>query len=51
MADKVFDDYQGVSIRINGECYTYIGETLDPIDTDPSEIQGVYASCLECVKF
>jgi len=48
MADKILNDYQGESIRINGVCYGYGGETTTIPNTDPSEIQGSYASCLAC---
>ena len=48
MAKKIFEEYQGESIRIGGVCYAFIGETIAPINTDPSEVQGAYASCLEC---
>jgi len=48
MADKILQDYQGLSIKINGECYLFVGETLAPVDTDPSEVGGTFDSCLEC---
>jgi len=48
MANKVLNDYQGESIRINGVCYGYVGETLLAVDTQPGDIQGAYASCLQC---
>jgi len=48
MEDKILQQYQGPSIKINGECYLFVGETTAPVDTDPSEIGGTYDSCLEC---
>jgi len=48
MANKIFDDYQGASIKINDVCYKFIGETTQPFNTDPSVIGGTYDSCLEC---
>jgi len=48
MADKIFDDYHGPSIKINGVCYKYIGETTSSKNAEPSEIGGTYDFCLEC---
>jgi len=48
MANKIFDDYQGPSIKINGVCYKFIGETTEPFDSNPSEIEGEFDSCLAC---
>jgi len=48
MANKIFDDYQGASIKINGVCYKWIGETVKPINSYPIEIEEVFDSCLEC---
>jgi hypothetical protein len=49
MPEKIFQDYQGVSIKIDGVCYNFDGETTAPVNATPSEIGGVYDSCLECV--
>jgi hypothetical protein len=49
MALKVFDNYQGNSIKINGVCYKFVGETTSSVNTLPSEIGGAYDNCLECV--
>jgi len=48
MDDKILQEYQGPSIKINGECYLFVGETTAPVDTDPSEVGGTFSSCLEC---
>jgi len=48
MADKIFDDYHGPSIKINGVCYKWIGETTASKNAEPSDIGGFYDSCLEC---
>jgi hypothetical protein len=45
---KIFNNYQGESIRINGECYKFNGETVKVANSDPSEIEETYASCLAC---
>jgi len=48
VANRIFNDFQGISIRVDGECYKFIGDTVSPPNTDPSEITGTFASCLEC---
>ena len=48
MADKIFNDYQGASIKIGGVCYKFDGETTSAVNADPSEVESVYASCLAC---
>jgi hypothetical protein len=48
MANKILDDYQGGSIKINGVCYKFIGETTSSVNTIPSELGGIYDNCLEC---
>jgi hypothetical protein len=45
---KVFKNYQGQSIRINGQCYNFIGDVTDPVNTSPNDIEGAFGSCLEC---
>jgi hypothetical protein len=44
----ILNDYQGESIKINGVCYKFIGETTSSVNTTPDELGGTYASCLEC---
>ena len=48
MADKIFDNYQGPTIRIGGICYTFLQETTSAVNAIPSEIEETFASCLEC---
>ena len=48
MTNKVFVEFQGNTIRIGGDCYTFTGETTASSNATPSEIDGTYASCLEC---
>jgi hypothetical protein len=48
MANKVLKDYQGQTIKIDGVCYQYGGSTPLAVDTLPTEIGGVFESCLEC---
>jgi hypothetical protein len=48
MADKIFNDFQGNTIKIDGVCYTFVGETTSVTNSDPSEIDAIYASCLAC---
>jgi len=48
LVSKIFKEFQGQTIRINGVCYTYTGETLDTPNSDPSEIESTFGSCLEC---
>jgi len=48
MANRIFDDYQGASVKINGICYKFIGETTRPFDSHPSEIEGTFDTCLAC---
>jgi len=46
--EKIFDDYQGASIKIGGVCYKWIGETTSSVNSSPSEIEEVFDNCLEC---
>jgi len=48
MSSKVFDDYQGSSIKIDGQCYKFSGETTKPRNAFPFEIEGTFDSCLAC---
>jgi len=48
MVNRIFDDYQGPSIKINGVCYKWAGETTEPFNSHPSEIEGTFDTCLEC---
>ena len=48
MASKIFQNYQGSTIRIDGVCYTFLQETVSSINADPNEIQETFDSCLEC---
>jgi len=48
MSVKIFQDYQGASVKIDGQCYLFVEETTEAINADPSEIGGVFDSCLEC---
>jgi len=48
MAMKVFKEYQGVSVKIDGICYNYIGEVTEAVNTYPFEIEGTFDSCLAC---
>jgi hypothetical protein len=48
MANKIFKDYQGESVKINGVCYKFFQETTANVNTSPNDIEGVFASCLEC---
>jgi len=48
MANRIFDDYQGPSVKVNGVCYKFIGETTSSVNSYPTQIQGTFDSCLEC---
>jgi hypothetical protein len=48
MSDKIFKNYQGESIRINGVCYKYGGETTATVNTSPNDIEATFGSCLAC---
>jgi len=48
MSVKIFQDYQGSSVKIDGQCYIFVEETTEAINADPSEIGGIYDSCLQC---
>jgi len=48
MSVKIFQNYQGFSVKIDGQCYIFVEETTESINADPSEIGGTYDSCLEC---
>ena len=48
MEDKIFNEFQGNTIRVGGTCYTFVGETTSSVNTSENEIDGTYASCLEC---
>jgi hypothetical protein len=48
MANKIFNDFQGNTVKIDGVCYTFIGETTSGVNATPSEVGGVFPSCLEC---
>jgi len=50
MADKILREFQGAVIQIDGVCYEHIGKTTDPVNTDPSEVQGVYPDCTTCLQ-
>jgi hypothetical protein len=48
MANKIFNDFQGNTVKIDGVCYTFIGETTSGVNATPSEVGGAFSSCLEC---
>jgi hypothetical protein len=48
MPNKIFDEYQGNTIRIGSDCYTFIGETTSTTNCTPNQIEATYASCLLC---
>ena len=47
---KIFDNFEGPVVKIGNKCYFYIGETTKQVNTDPSEITGVYDDCYECAN-
>jgi hypothetical protein len=49
MSSKVFDDYHGESIKINGVCYKFFKETTSVANSSPDEVEGTFDSCLACV--
>jgi hypothetical protein len=51
MPDKVLrEKIEGV-IRIDGLCYEFESNTLLPVDTHPSEVEGVFSNCHLCRIF
>jgi hypothetical protein len=48
MADKIFKNYQGESIRINGVCYKFVEDTTESVNTSPNDIEATFGSCLAC---
>ena len=48
MPNRIFHDYQGQFIRVDGDCYFYKGGTGTVPNSDQSEIEETYNSCLEC---
>jgi len=49
MSTIVFKDYQGESIKVDGKCYSYIGEVEEDVTNEPEDVENNYLDCLDCL--